>query len=64
MADVFRKEYKALTELQKASMAEVKDQAQILWDLFDSCPGDPRMKAVAKTNLEQAVMWIVKGITE
>ncbi|WP_456298083.1 Acb2/Tad1 domain-containing protein [Aquicella siphonis] len=24
---------------------------------------DARMKAIAKTNLEQAVMWAVKGVT-
>ena len=65
--DTFRKEYNPLTVEQKEWMNQVKDKAQELLTLIDR----PRVAdfkgnreiAVAKTNLEQAIMWAVKGIT-
>lgn len=50
-----------LVERAKAKAAE-------LWDIFDEATNEPgteggRMYAVAKTNLEQAVMWFVKGVS-
>ena len=59
--EVFRPEYKELDEQQKALVLEVKTKAGELFDLFSKTLG--RETAVAKTNLEQAVMWAVKGIT-
>lgn len=63
--DVFRKEYKPLSDAQKAQMEMIKEMAQELWDVIDanSTPDNGRMMAVAKTNLEQAIMWAVKGLT-
>lgn len=65
--DTFRKEYKPLTEEQKQWMDEVKAKAE---DLFLSIDrprnadfAGNREIALAKTNLEQSVMWAVKGIT-
>lgn len=63
MADVFRKNYTELSALQKSDVASVKDKAQELYDLLDKVAADPRSIAVAKTNLEQSIMWAVKGIT-
>lgn len=45
---------------------KVKSKAGELWDLFHEGTNTPgtdggRMYALAKTNLEQAVMWFVKG---
>jgi hypothetical protein len=60
----FRKEYKPLDETQKARIEQIKDEAAKLYESFDWALADQRMIALAKTNLEQAVMWAVKGITK
>lgn len=69
MSDTFRKEYKPLTEDQKAQMQAVKDQAEQLEGLLNGVL-DPnerseraRCIAVAKTQLETAIMWAIKGVT-
>lgn len=64
MTDTFRKEYKQLSETTKAFIVDIKDTAEELHSLFNSdlC-ADKRMAALAKTNLEQAVMWTIKSIT-
>jgi hypothetical protein len=69
MSDTFRKEYQPLSEEVIASMNSIKDKADELLLEIDKnvVPGDrsekSRCLAVAKTNLEQAIMWAVKGIT-
>lgn len=67
MPDTFRKEYAPLSENQKAWMNEVKDKAEELLLAIDK-PREGDFKgnreiAVAKTQLETAIMWAVKGIT-
>jgi molybdenum cofactor biosynthesis enzyme len=67
--DTFRKVYTPLDEEQKAEMAEIKDKAQQLLDIFNTAvPTDERSErsrcmAVARTNLEQTIMWVVKAVT-
>lgn len=66
--NIFRTEYRPLSEDEKASVSEIKEAAAKLYDLMeDAIKASPspaaRCIAVAKTNLEQAVMWAVKGIT-
>lgn len=65
MADTFRKEYTPLTDQQKAIMMKVKEQAEVLLNLFDEAntPNSGREIALAKTKLEESIMWAVKGIT-
>lgn len=65
MSDVFRKEYKALSAETVILLDKIKDQAQALYNTLHGCSEsfDPRQMAVAKTNLEQAVMWAVKSLT-
>ena len=64
MSDVFRKEYKSIDEITKNRIAQIKDDAQRLLNSMDwSVEADPRMIALAKTNLEQSVMWAIKAIT-
>ena len=43
-------------------MENIKAGADALLDEIDAVP-DPRCKALAKTKLEEAVFWAVKGIT-
>ncbi len=67
MSDTFRKEYKPLSDEAKAWMNDVKEKAEQLLLAIDKPRNADfsgnREIAVAKTNLEQAVMWAVKGIT-
>lgn len=66
MTDTFRKEYRPLSDLQKGKMECIKIRAQNLLDEFESLGDikvDARALALAKTNLEQAVMWAIKAIT-
>ncbi len=65
MTDVFRKEYKPLSEAQKSVIASIKDTAQTLHDCLTNCPVeyDKRHMALALTNLEQSIMWAIKSIT-
>lgn len=67
MSDTFRKEYKPLSPEAKDDMFAFKERAESLLAEFDAASKrdetDKRMMALAKTNLEQAVMWAVKAIT-
>ena len=60
--NVFRKEYRQLSDEEKALMGEIKDKAQELYDMFNAVE-DSREKSLARTHLEESVMWIVKKIT-
>lgn len=67
MEDVFRKKYQPLTDIQKIKMEEVNELAEKLYDYISySCinENNGREISVAKTNLETAIMWAVKGITK
>lgn len=65
MSDTFRKEYKPLTEEQKAMMLRVKEQAEVLEQMFNEAntPDVGRLISLAKTSLEESIMWAVKAIT-
>lgn len=61
--DPFRKEYRALTDLEKAQVENIKRSAETLYELIEGVK-DGREKSLAKTKLQEAVMWAVNGITE
>ena len=65
MTDTFRKTYTPLTDEQKSQMQAVKEKAAELEQLYNEAitPENGREIAIGKTNLEQSVMWAVKGIT-
>lgn len=60
--DPFNKEYRELTTEEASLVAEVKGTALDLYRVIDKAPAG-RETSLAKTNLEQAVMWAVKAIT-
>lgn len=62
MADIFRKEYTELTDSKKRLVTDLKTEAERLLNMIEDVQ-DPRMKALAKTKLEECVMWAVKGVT-
>lgn len=59
--DVFRTGYRGLKSDEIELMNAIKAKASDLHALMELKPG--REMSVAKTNLEQSVMWAVKGIT-
>ena len=62
MTNTFRKEYRPLSDEQKQLVNSVKDTAELLMRVFDLCPQN-RELALARTKLEESVMWCVKAIT-
>lgn len=67
--DTFRKEYAELNDTQKEQMRAIKEAAQEFLTLWNQAvPVEERSErsrcmAIARTNLEQAVMWAVKAVT-
>lgn len=58
----FRQEYRVLSTEEKLAVAAIKAVAGTL-DLHLDAVTDPRAQALARTKLEECVMWAVKGIT-
>lgn len=68
MTDTFRKEYKTLSEETKDHITLIKTKADELLHEFNMTQvlelnPDMRMIALAKTKLEESVMWAIKAIT-
>lgn len=66
--NIFRPVYKELNDVEKLQMNDIKDKAQELYVLINNLiQENPSPKAryvsLAKTNLEESVMWAVKAIT-
>ena len=57
-----RHQYRVLTEAEKARMVEIKDLGAQFLTLIDET-GAGREYSLAKTKIEEAVMWAVKGLT-
>jgi hypothetical protein len=57
-----RHQYRVLNEAEKANMLHVKDLGLGMIEFVDSL-GKSREMALARTKIEEAVMWAVKGIT-
>lgn len=60
--NVMRHEYRVLSDIEKLAMQTIKDQGLALHDTFDKL-GASRELSLAKTKVEEAVMWAVKHIT-
>lgn len=63
MSDVMRKEYRQLTDDEKAHIKRIKDLGERFIDECRSSEFNMREFALARTKIEEAVMWAVKGIT-
>ncbi len=61
--NVMRHEYRVLSEDEKALMQLVKDQGVGFYTLLTGV-GESRELSLAKTKIEEAVMWAVKHITK
>lgn len=60
--NVMRHGYRVLTDEEKANMQKIKDMGLEFWELIDGI-GNDRELSIAKTKIEEAVMWAVKSIT-
>jgi len=60
--NVMRHAYRVLTDAEKASMQKIKDDGLAFHEFIASL-GNSRELSVAKTKIEEAVMWAVKHIT-
>lgn len=60
---VVRHVYRVLTEEEKFQMKVIKDLGEAFIDAVDAL-GSKREYSLAKTKIEEAVMWTVKGLTE
>lgn len=61
--NVMRHEYRILSEEEKEFMRAVKDKGLSLYQQIDVM-GSSRELSLAKTKLEECVMWAVKHITK
>lgn len=60
--NAMRHQYRVLSDEEKQQMQAVKDQGLALFELLDGI-GQSREISLAKTKVEEAVMWGVKHIT-
>lgn len=64
---VVRHQYRELSPEEKATMGWLKDTGEAFIKECDSLtgvrPDGARALAIAKTKMEEAVMWAVKGLT-
>ena len=60
--NVMRHAYRVLSDEEKAAMQWIKDTGLALVEYLDQLGGS-RELALAKTKIEEAVMWSVKHIT-
>lgn len=60
--NVMRHAYRVLSDEEKAAMQKLKDDGLALHEFIESL-GNSRELSLAKTKVEEAVMWAVKHIT-
>ena len=61
--NVMRHEYRVLSAAEKAAMQSLKDDGLAFWEKLDKL-GASRELSIAKTKIEEAVMWAVKHLTK
>ena len=60
--NTMRHQYRVLSDAEKANMQKIKDMG-LEYHEFISGLGNSRELSIAKTKIEEAVMWAVKHIT-
>ena len=61
--NVVRHEYRILSDAEKQHMKDLKDAGLSFLNLLETLP-QSREISLAKTKIEEAVMWSVKSITK
>ena len=60
--NTMRHQYRVLSDEEKAAMAAIKDKGAELLALIEGL-GSSRELSIARTKIEEAVMWAVKHVT-
>jgi hypothetical protein len=60
--NTMRHSYRVLSDAEKKQMSDIKDQGLAFLQLVESI-GQSRELSLAKTKIEEAVMWAVKHVT-
>ena len=60
--NVMRHAYRVLSDEEKVAMQALKDEGLKFWNQIDAL-GASREISIAKTKLQEAVMWSVKHLT-
>jgi hypothetical protein len=61
--NTMRHQYRVLSDAEKESMLWIKDQGLTMMEFIDERIPKGREASIAKTKIEEAVMWAVKGLT-
>ncbi|HLY04292.1 MAG TPA: hypothetical protein VKR31_00945 [Rhizomicrobium sp.] len=61
--NTMRHQYRVLNDAEKANMEKIKDLGLAFHDFIEGI-GQSREISLAKTKIEEAVMWAVKHITK
>ena len=62
--NAMRHQYRVLSDKEKANMVRIKDMGEAFLDLIAEAVPHGREVALARTKVEEAVMWAVKGLTQ
>jgi hypothetical protein len=61
--NTMRHQYRVLSEAEKETMLWIKDQGLTMMEYIDLHVPKGREASLAKTKMEECVMWAVKGLT-
>jgi hypothetical protein len=61
--NAMRHQYRILTDAEKRAMVQLKDMGLSFLAQIDECVPQGRENSLAKTKIEEAVMWAVRGLT-
>jgi hypothetical protein len=62
--NTMRHKYRVLSDAEKETMVWIKDQGLTMMDYIDANVPKGREASLAKTKMEECVMWAVKGLTQ
>jgi hypothetical protein len=62
--NAMRHQYRVLTEQEKTAMTIIKDKGLEFLRIIDDWAPPGREASLAKTRIEEAVMWAVRGLTQ
>jgi hypothetical protein len=61
--NTLRHRYRVLTDHEKQSVQSIKDRGLEMMATVETCVPVGREASLAKTKIEEAVMWACKGVT-